>query len=196
VRVDPELQRHPPAEVRGRPPQLVTERLLLRELRGTDADAVAAGAGDPRVARYLVQVPSPYPEALARRWILGRLGWWDAKRGATLAITRRPAPNVLLGTASLRRHARDGRAELGYWLAHDAWGQGLASEACAAIVDWGFRALRLERIYAQVIAGNLASCRVLDKLGMVNEGVKRRHVRHEGELRDVVLYGLLRDEWG
>lgn len=178
-----------------RPPQLVTERLILRELRGTDAEAVSAGAGDTRVSRYLVQVPSPYPVALARRWIVNRIAWWDAKRGATLAIARRTAPHALLGTVSLRRHARDARAELGYWLGYDAWGAGIASEACAAIVDWGFRALRLERIYAQVIAGNAASMRVLDKLGMVNEGVKRKHLRHEGELRDVVLYGLLRAEW-
>ena len=48
---------------------------------------------------------------------------------------------------------------------------------------------------AQVLAGNDASCRVLDKLGMVNEGVRRRHIRKGKKLHDIVMFGLLREEW-
>jgi RimJ/RimL family protein N-acetyltransferase len=183
-------------DARGRrAPILTTERLLLRELRLADAPVVAAGAGDPRVARFLIEVPSPYPLALARRWIAGRLAWWELGRGVTLAVTRRNAPDALLGTVSLRRHSRDRRAELGYWLVAEAWGHGFATEAAAAAVDLGFHQLGLARIYAQVLVGNDASMRVLGKLGMVNEGTKRRHVRKGRRLHDVVFYGLLREEW-
>lgn len=178
------------------PPTLVTERLALRALRLDDAAAVAAGAGDPRVARWLIQVPSPFPIALARRWVINRIEWWALGRGVTLAVTRPAAPERLLGTVSLRRYARDRRAELGYWLATTAWGEGFATEATRALVDFGFRELQLARIYAQVIAGNQASMRVLEKLGMVREGVKRKHIRQERRLQDLVLYGLLREEWG
>jgi [ribosomal protein S5]-alanine N-acetyltransferase len=180
---------------RSRPPALTTERLVLRELRPADAAAVAAGAGDPRVAQYLIAVPSPYPIALARRWVLHRIAWWDAGRGVTLAVTLADEPGALVGTVSLRRYQRDRRAELGYWLAAPAWGHGLATEASRAVVDFGFTTLGLARIYAQVFAGNRASMGVLDKLGMVNEGVKRQHIRQGRRLHDVVLYGLLRDEW-
>jgi [ribosomal protein S5]-alanine N-acetyltransferase len=176
-------------------PTLDTERLVLRPLLDADAAAVASGAGDPRVARYLIQVPTPYPPALARRWIRGRLEWWMAGRGVTLAIARRDAPRALLGTVSLRRYARDRRAELGYWLAASAWGQGYATEATRAAVAFGFEELSLARIYAQVLAGNEASLRVLEKLGMVREGVKRRHVRKDRRLHDLVFYGLLREEF-
>lgn len=185
-----------------RPPILATERLVLRELRVDDAAAVAAGAGDPRVARYLMQVPSPYPLALARRWVTSRIAWWYEQRGATLAIapratnaTERDELGAMVGTASLRRSPGNKRAELGYWLAASAWGRGYATEACRAMIDLGFAQLGLARIYAQVIAGNAASCRVLDKLGMVCEGVQRRHVRKAGDRHDLILYGLLRDEW-
>lgn len=178
-----------------RPPVLITQRLLLRELRLADAATVAAGAGDERVARFLLEVPSPYPIALARRWINGRIAWWELGRGVTFAITRRDAPDALLGSVSLRRHARDRRAELGYWLGAPAWGHGYATEATRAAVDFGFRQLGLARIYAQVIVGNDASMRVLAKLGMVHEGTKRRHIRKGRRLHDVVFYGLLRDEW-
>ncbi len=176
-------------------PRLATSRLELRELRLADAPAVADGAGDRRVARFLLQVPSPYPVSLARRWITSRVEWWEAGRGVTLAIARRDAPHQLLGTVSLRRYVRDRRAELGYWLATRAWKQGYATEACRAIIDFGFDSLGLARIYAQVLAGNRASMHVLDKLGMVREGVKRQHVRKGARLHDVTIYGLLRAEW-
>jgi RimJ/RimL family protein N-acetyltransferase len=176
-------------------PTLETERLTLRPLRDADAAAVAAGAGDRRVAQFLIQVPSPYPVALARRWVRSRIEWWELGRGVTLAITERAAPDLLLGTVSLRRFARDRRAELGYWLSSAVWKRGYATEACRAAIDFGFRECELARIYAQVLAGNRASMRVLEKLGMVNEGVKRQHVVKAHRLHDVVLYGLLRDEW-
>jgi RimJ/RimL family protein N-acetyltransferase len=178
-----------------RPPDLVTERLVLRELRVSDAASVAAGAGDRRVAQFLIQVPSPYPIALARRWVSHRIEWWDNGRGVTFAVTLGGEPDMLLGTVSLRCSARDRRAELGYWLAAPAWGHGFATEAAQAAVDFGFRELGLARVYAQVLAGNRGSLAVLDKLGMVNEGVKRQHVNKARRLHDVVLYGLLRDEW-
>ncbi|MCX5743358.1 MAG: GNAT family protein [Proteobacteria bacterium] len=178
-----------------RPPKLVTERLMLRELRDDDAADVARGAGDRRVAKYLTQVPNPYTVAVARRWIAQRVTWWDTGKGATLAIVRRNAPDDVLGTVSLRRTPRDARAELGYWLAAPAWGAGIVSEATRSVVAWGFRDLGLRRIYAEVFAGNRASCRVLEKLGMTLEGLKREHVRKGHTHHDVLLYGLLRTEW-
>lgn len=169
---------------------------MLRELRDADAADVASGAGDKRVARFLVQVPNPYTVAVARRWIEQRIGWWDAGRGATLAIVRRTAPDAVLGTVSLRRsRSDDARAELGYWLAAPAWGDGIASEAAHGMVAWGFRELALRRVYAEVFAGNRASSRVLEKLGMTLEGLRREHVRKGRVHHDVILYGLLRNEW-
>ena len=156
--------------------------------------AVAQGAGDRRVARYLIAVPSPYPLSLARAWVSARAAWWHEGRGVTFAITRRD-DDELLGSVSLRRYARDRRAELGYWLVASAWNRGYASEATRATVAFGFEELGLARIYAQVIAGNTASMRVLSKLGMIQEGTKRQHVKKGNKLHDIVLYGLLREEW-
>ena len=82
-------------------PTLTTERLALRELRMEDAHAVAMRAGDKRVARFLIAVPSPYPVALAARWITARIAWWPQGRGLTLAITHRATPHELIGTVSL-----------------------------------------------------------------------------------------------
>jgi ribosomal-protein-alanine N-acetyltransferase len=176
-------------------PTLLTKRLLLRPLSLADASAVATHAGDRRVARYLLAVPSPYPTSLAARWISTRIAWWSAGRGVTFAVTRLATPGGLIGTVSLRRFMRDRRAELGYWLAADTWGKGFATEAAGALVGFGFRELALSRIYAQVLEGNYASCRVLEKLGMLAEGRRRRHVRKGRRLYDVEMYGVLRGEW-
>ena len=178
-----------------RPPLIETARLVLRPLELADARAIAERAGDRRVARYLIAVPSPYPVSLATRWISARIAWWPQARGVTLAIAVRGRPDELLGSVSLRRFVRDRRAELGYWLGVDAWGKGYATEAATALVDFGFRELGLERIYAQVLEGNAASCRVLEKLGMVSEGIRRRHIRKGRKLLDVHLFGVLRQEW-
>jgi [ribosomal protein S5]-alanine N-acetyltransferase len=181
-------------DLRDHPPAVTTARLVLRELRVSDGPAVAERAGDRRVARFLIAVPTPYPPSLAVRWIASRIAWWPA-RGVTLAIARRDAPDELLGTASLRRFVRDRRAELGYWLGADSWSQGFATEAAHALVEFGFRDLGLSKIYAQVLEGNRVSCGVLEKLGMIEEGVRRRHIRKGKRLLDVTLYGILKDEW-
>lgn len=183
------------ADIGPATPTVLTERLALRELRFEDAHAIAMRAGDKHVAQFLIAVPSPYPVALAARWITMRIAWWAQGRGLTLAITRRGVPNELIGTVSLRRYARDRRAELGYWLGLDAWGHGYATEAADALVDLGFSELGLQRIYAQVLDGNDASCRVLEKLGMLSEGIRRAHVRKGKRLCDVHMFGMLRDEW-
>lgn len=188
-------------DARVRSPRIATARLLLRELWFSDARAVARSVGDRRVARQLVHVPSPYTTSLARRWIRSRVEWWPLGRGVAVAIAERAEPAALLGAASLRRppalrHGeRARRAELGYWLAPGAWGHGYATEAAAALVEFGFRELGLLRIDAQVFTGNTASMHVLEKLGMAREGMLPQHVRSGGRLHDVVCYGLSRSAW-
>jgi [ribosomal protein S5]-alanine N-acetyltransferase len=177
------------------PPTLVSERLALRPLCRADAYAIAEQAGDRRVARYLADVPSPFPVALAMRWVTARIERWERGGGPTYAITERAAGPSLLGTISMRSVPRDRRAELGYWLGHASWGRGLASEAVLRTLQWGFAESDLHRVYAQVISSNRRSHRVLQKAGMTLEGTRRGHLRKGRRFVDVDQYGVLRDEW-
>jgi [ribosomal protein S5]-alanine N-acetyltransferase len=176
-------------------PTLTSERLALRPLCRGDAYAIAEQAGDRRVARYLADVPSPFPVAMAMSWVTARLERWARGGGPTYAITERAAGPNLIGTISMRSVPRDRRAELGYWLGHPSWGRGLASEAVHRILQWAFVESNLHRVYAQVIASNRRSHRVLEKAGMTLEGTRRGHLRKGRRFVDVDQYGVLREEW-
>jgi RimJ/RimL family protein N-acetyltransferase len=93
----------------------------------------------------------------------------------------------------LDRHAR--RAELGYFVHPNEHGQGYATRGAALLVDHAFADYDLARVYAEVIAGNDASMRVLEKLGFEPEGVLRSHSFVQGERVDKHLFGLLAGEW-
>jgi RimJ/RimL family protein N-acetyltransferase len=71
----------------------------------------------------------------------------------------------------------------------------LATEAARAVLRYGFEELGLNRVHAHHFAQNAPSGRVLEKIGMVREGCRREHVRKWGRFVDVVLYGVLADEY-
>ena len=178
--------------MRGAPPTIRTARLLLRPFVRDDADEVAAVLADAEVGRYLLHVPHPYDDGEALRWITSWLRRWHNGRGVALAITRKRA---IIGAVTLTVQRDHRRAELGYWLGLEHWGKGLAVEAAGAVIDWGFVTFALERVYAQYLDDNRRSGRVLEKLGMLREGVRRGHVKKGKRQLDAHQYGVLRKEW-
>jgi RimJ/RimL family protein N-acetyltransferase len=101
----------------------------------------------------------------------------------------------VIGTVLLRVEAEHRRAELGYLVAVEEWGNGYATEAAAAVVRFGFEALDLNRIYAFHFATNPASGNVLRKLGMHHEGRRLQHVLKWGAFLDDECYAILADQW-
>lgn len=77
----------------------------------------------------------------------------------------------------------------------DCWGRGYATEAIRLAVSYAFMALGVAKITAGIIAGHLASQRAFEKAGFRVEGVRRKQNLFEGERRDEILLGLLREEW-
>jgi RimJ/RimL family protein N-acetyltransferase len=174
-------------------PTITTERLILRPFTIEDAPAVQALAGDRAVADTTLNIPHPYPEGEASRWISTHADDYHARRGVVFAITRR-ATGELVGAIALVIHLAHRRAEMGYWIGQAFWGRGYATEAARAVRDYGFNALPIDRIDAHHFARNPASGRVLEKIGMRREGVLRRHVIRWEHPEDLVCYGMLRHE--
>ncbi|MFL5567923.1 MAG: GNAT family N-acetyltransferase, partial [Gemmatimonadaceae bacterium] len=87
------------------------------------------------------------------------------------------------------------RAELGYWIALDCWNRGYATEAAERIIDFGFETLGLHRIEARHFVRNPASGRVMQKLGMQQEGVERDWAIKWNCFETLALYSILEPEW-
>lgn len=75
------------------------------------------------------------------------------------------------------------------------WGRGLATQACRLLVRHGFERLNLERVYCQTIEGNVGMVRVAEKLGMQQEGRRRKAVFANGAYADMLEFGVLREEF-
>lgn len=176
-------------------PTLQTERLVLRPLTPDDAPVLARRAGRREIADTTISIPHPYSEQQAREWIAAHGELFTKGRGLVFGMElKREA--TLAGSIGLREiDSEHSQAELGFWVAVEYWGQGYATEAARAVVNFGFDQLGLNRIYAHHMVRNPASGRVLTKIGMKQEGLLRQRVRKWGVFEDVVLLAALRCEW-
>jgi [ribosomal protein S5]-alanine N-acetyltransferase len=175
-------------------PLLQTSRLLLRPFTSADAANVARLAGAREIASTTLNIPHPYELSMAEEWIGRRSVGLEEETHVGYALTFL-ASGELVGGIGLSPTLEHRRAELGYWIAVPYWGQGLCTEAAAEMVRFGFEDLDLHRIMARHLERNPASGRVMQKLGMTQEGCMRQHILKWGQFEDVVFYGLLKEDW-
>ena len=171
-------------------PALITPRFLLRRFVDTDAPRVQLLAGDNAVAEPTLHIPHPYPDGVAEAWIAGQLQEWAESRRAVWAITRSD-DGLLLGTIDLFFRLARRLAGTGYWVGREYWGQGVATEALGAVIEWGFDSIGLHRIEASHLARNPASGRVMEKAGMRFEGTQRESVMWRGRFEDMAHWAVL-----
>ena len=174
-------------------PGIETARLLLRAFGDNDAAEVQRLAGEREIADTTLSIPHPYEDGVAEHWIKSLAANYEAGEMATWAVTRQQDA-ALLGAVGLTIEREMNKAELGYWIGIPYWNQGYATEAAAAVLRYGFAVLQLNRICARHLVRNPASGRVIQKLGMLREGVARQDTMKWGKYEDVVLYAMLRDE--
>jgi [ribosomal protein S5]-alanine N-acetyltransferase len=192
VQIHDDASVHWPQDV----PELTTARLRLRAVHPAhDAAGMLRLLGDPEVTRHsnapvcttvaearaaLEQFPRRFAAKEMIRWAIQPLGHDEA-----------------IGTVGLVRVSHEHcRGELGYDLARRWWGQGLAPEAAAAVVAYGFAVMGLHRIEAGALPGNHASVRVLEKLGFREEGTLRDYLRLKGGFHNCRFFGLLATDAG
>jgi ribosomal-protein-alanine N-acetyltransferase len=168
-------------------PTVQTARLLLRPFTPADRGALAPIYGDPDVMRYM-RTGNPTPAERLPVILDYYIRYWQEHPFGLWAVERRD-DGALLGQCGLFHLDNTAEVEVAYLLAKDAWGQGFATEAAAATLRYGFETVGLDRIVAVVRPQNIASQRVLEKIGLFYE----RNARYY-EL-DVRYYGLNRADW-
>jgi ribosomal-protein-alanine N-acetyltransferase len=175
-------------------PTLETGCLRLRSIHHEDAADIFEYAADPRVTEFLPWLPHESIEDTHDfiATTLNRQEWPDL---APWGIEHK-ADGKLIGSCGFHHwRLEHARAELGYVLAQRYWGQGYMTEAVCAVIDYGFDAMLLNRIEALCRVPNLASARVLEKVGMKFEGILRQYMFAKGAYYDYKIYALLREDY-
>jgi len=173
---------------------LHTERLTLRALESKDAPAVHRLAGAAEIADTTLTIPHPYPFHAAVEWIERAHKEWKAQTAYIFAITLSET-HEFIGGIGLHLSMADQNAEIGFWVGKPYWNKGYTSEAARAVMHFGFETLKLHKIFGRHFPRNIASGRVMIKLGMKYEGHMREHVRKLDHFEDVMCYGILQTEW-
>lgn len=167
--------------------------LRVRIPRAEDAPALYREASDPQVTRWFSW--GPYSSVNEARSYLSRLAS-QRERGEHLDLVVEHLDAGPIGISGLSEFARrDRRAVVGTWLGRQWWGTGANRESKALMCRLAFDLLGLERLGAYSNVEHERSQRALEGIGFRREGVLRRYHRHGGRALDVVIFGLLREEW-
>ena len=177
-------------------PTLETARFRLRALEDGDAAAIFRILSDERVTRYFGSPPMTDPARASKR-VQRTAAAFAAQEGIRWAIEPRAGGQFIGSCGFWRLIPEHHRAEIGYELAPEWWGQGVMTEVLSAIVAYGFGTMRLHSAEAQIHPDNTGSRRVLEKVGFVQEGYFRQsyYEQHLGEFTDAAVFSLLASEW-
>ena len=149
-------------------PQITTTRLYFQPFTMGDIDALHQLWTDPDVRRYLWD-DEVITRETAEEAVRASLASFQTQRFGFWTLCFRKNPTTLIGFCGLRFFDDPPKIEILYGVAPIHWGKGLATEAARAVLRYGFEELRLEKIWGGADAPNVASIRVLEKLGMIYE---------------------------
>ena len=171
-------------------PTIDTERLLLRPLNLEDSQALLGIFSDPEVMRYWNTPPWTDLDD-ARDFIKSSAEEMARQESMTLGVVLKDT-NELIGKCMLFSYEKESkRAEIGFGIGREYWGNGFVSEAGEALLDYGFNVLGLRRVEAEIDPDNVSSGKTLERLGFMREGLLRQRWEINGVVSDSALYGML-----
>ncbi|MDZ8240383.1 MAG: GNAT family protein [Nostoc sp. ChiQUE01a] len=175
--------------------KLETSRLLMREFLEIDSQAVFTYQSDPLYLLYSHWTHRKQKDVreFVQMFINQQLE--QPRTSFQLAVVLK-TENRLIGNCGIRVNDPELReANIGYELNPQYWGLGYATEAAQAILKFGFEELKMHRIWSWCVAENIASFRVLEKIGMHREGHLREKELIKGKWYDNFIYSIIENEW-
>lgn len=169
-------------------PVLTTKRLRLRARTTRDADALHPSFADPSLMQWWSHAPHDSVEQ-TRHDFSKTAGEWRC-----WAITFKGA-DTAIGFVAAGERRQGNVTEIGYMLAREYWGGGIAREAVGRVIDHIFRTEGQRRVFADTDPENVQSRALLERMGFKLEGMLRAEWETHIGVRDTTLYGLLREEW-
>ena len=174
-------------------PCLQTKRLELVEINQSHLTDYYKIFKDERTTKYYNITPFEKEEE-AQKYIDWFQTRFEDKLGIRWGIKLKDNAGII-GTAGFNNFQRNHRANLGYDLHYDFWNNGYITEALSEILKFGFNILEINRIEAEVMQGNTASEKVLEKLGFTNEGVLRDWMYWNDKHYDITMFSILKRDY-
>jgi RimJ/RimL family protein N-acetyltransferase len=176
-------------------PPLADEVVLLRPWRESDLPKMLMAFSDPVVQHFSWTLTTPYTQADAYRHLVEQEPTRLRGEEMAFALVEPSDDDVVLGGGSLYEvDLEQGRAAIGYWLAPEARGRGVATHAVRLVARWAFEDLQIARLELTCGPDNDASRRVAERCGFTREGLLRAHTPFKGGRRDTVVFSLLPGE--
>lgn len=175
-------------------PELFTTRLRLRKVGLSDVPSLISYCHNKKISDQILNIPYPYREEDALFRINFVLQGFKNKERYVFAISLNGS-NELIGEIGLHLDKANDSAQFGYWIAEPFWGRGIASEATAALLEFGFGTLGLNKIFATHYPDNPASGKIMQNNHMIKEADLKDHYKINGEYRSVIQYRLTRQEY-
>ena len=174
-------------------PPLADGVVLLRPWQHSDLPVLERASAEEYVAE-IERLPTPFTEAGGREWIVRKLRLRETGQGWAFVVVETATGEAVGGVGIKFRHPPDA-AEPGWWVIAARRNEGIAERAGRLLCRWALTDdTGIARIQATVEPWNLASQRVLEKLGFVREGLLRSYSAWRGSRQDVFLYSLLPDD--
>ncbi|MCG3087481.1 GNAT family N-acetyltransferase [Sporosarcina cyprini] len=175
--------------------ELTGSKVFLRELTLDDWTDVHSYATLPEASRYQPWGPNTVTDSFEFVQTIIKDATRIPRTRFVFAVIHLPQQKLVgAGEVNIRSLSNQ-EGEISYIIHPDYWGQGLASETARLLLQYGFHSLRLHRIFGTCDPRNIASARVLEKVGMVEEGHLRQNLRIGDDWRDSLLFGVLTHEW-
>jgi RimJ/RimL family protein N-acetyltransferase len=170
-------------------PALHDDTVHLRQWADEDAPEIVRCCSDPLIPRYIPVIPMPYSMSDAEQFI---------ERSRTpsdeLNLAVAGHSGELFGAVGVSITSDTGIAEIGYWLAPEARGRGLATRALRLLSAWTLRETGIARLQLQTDVENLASQAVATRAGFTREAVLRAYMDNRGTRRDSVMFSMIPGE--
>jgi [ribosomal protein S5]-alanine N-acetyltransferase len=175
-------------------PTIETSRLILREVTNEDAHDMLKYLSDYNVMKHMGLEPFQ-----TEKDVWDEINWYNSifKEGTGIrwGITLKES-GVVIGSCGFHNMlSKHYRAEVGYELSKEYWGNGIASETLQAVVKYGYQHFQLERIEALIEPDNIASQKLVEKVGFKREGLLRHYEFSCGKFDDLYMYSLLKNEF-
>ena len=170
---------------------IITERLVLRLFQKSDAEVVTKLCSNYNIYKNTLFIPNPYTIDYAYTWMEKHEENYNLDKLYEFAITDKES-GELYGAIALSNNKSFQNGELAYWVGEEYWGRGYATEASKAMLDFAFNIKGYHKVFARYFASNPASGKVMDKLGMVKEGILKDHIKKDDRFEDMVYYGIIK----